>query len=277
MQLKYVRLIGLVIVLLALMAVIWSAAAQEEGEIPQIVIEATADGIPFPEEMPEGAVEVTFTNNSEESIGLIFLLLNEGVTADDVMAVFMEGGEEAALELVTVIGIVAADPGSSSDSTLMVLSPGNYMIFVESATGGVGTFTVADGPGEGAAPPPADVEVQLVDFAFNVPLSVAAGPQVWHIENIGEQNHEILVVPIPDDWDAGGLNQVLIDALGGGPEPEIEPVGFASAGPGGETWLTLDLEPGVYGLVCFFPDTAGEGHPHATLGMRQIIIVTEAE
>ena len=276
MHMKHFRAFGLIIGLLVLMTGFWTVDAQDEGEIPQVTIEATVDGIPFPEEMPEGAVQITFTNNTEGPITLIFLRLNEGVTADDVMAVFMEGGEEAALELVTVTGVVFGEP-ASPETTLLVLSPGNYMIFVESETGGVGTFTVADGPGEGVAPPPADVEVQLVDFAFNAPLSVAAGPQVWHIENIGEQNHEILVVPLPDDWDAGGFNENLIRALAGEEEieEEIEAIAAAFVDPGGQTWLTLDLEPGVYGLVCFFPDTAGEGHPHATLGMRQIITVSE--
>jgi hypothetical protein len=276
MHIKQFRASGLIIGLLVLMTGFWTVDAQDDSEIPQVTIEATVDGIPFPEEMPEGAVQITFTNNTEGPITLIFLRLNEGVTADDVMAVFMEGGEEAALELVTVTGVVFGEP-ASPETTLLVLSPGNYMIFVESETGGVGTFTVADGPGEGVAPPPADVEVQLVDFAFNAPLSVAAGPQVWHIENIGEQNHEILVVPLPDDWDAGGFNENLIRALAGEEEieEEIEAIAAAFVDPGGQTWLTLDLEPGVYGLVCFFPDTAGEGHPHATLGMRQIITVSE--
>lgn len=268
---KHIWLTGLVIVLL--LPMVWPAAAQDEGEIPQIIIEATADGVTIPEEMPEGAVEVTFTNSTEAPINLIVARLNDGVTQEDLMAALGSGGEEAALELVSLSGFLAGEPGSA-ESTLLILSSGNYVVVIESETGGMGAFTVADGPGEGAAPPEADVEVGLVDFAFVVPVTVEAGAQVWHIENTGEQNHELIVFPLPDDLTVAGFNELLLsDEETDGPPP----VAATFVAPGAQTWLQLDLEPGVYALICFFPDTSGSGHPHMALGMRQIITVTEAQ
>jgi hypothetical protein len=39
-------------------------------------------------------------------------------------------------------------------------------------------------------------------------------------------------------------------------------------------WIPVDLEPGTYGLVCFFPDLA-DGMPHANKGMYTIVEVAE--
>ena len=40
------------------------------------------------------------------------------------------------------------------------------------------------------------------------------------------------------------------------------------------TWVAVDLPPGTYGLLCFFPDIA-EGIPHAFLGMYTVVEVGE--
>ena len=137
-------------------------------------------------------------------------------------------------------------------------------------------FMVADSEGEGVAPPQADVEVVLVDFAFNAPIAITAGPQVWHIVNQGAQNHHMFVVPLDDGMTAGAFNEFLLRLLAGeeveGQEPLIE---WFAMSPGEQAWITYDLEPGTYAVVCVLPDFAGSGHNHAELGMRQIIIVTE--
>lgn len=37
--------------------------------------------------------------------------------------------------------------------------------------------------------------------------------------------------------------------------------------PGQTGWVTLDLKPGDYALVCFISSPANQGKPHVALGM----------
>ena len=280
MHAKHFRRVGLVIGLLVLMAGVWSTGAQDAGDIPHITIEATAEGFTIPEEMPEGIVEITFENHSEAPFGPMVVRLSEGVTLEDVGAVAAAGpeaGMQAIFEgLLSLLGAVTVMPEMTVDVTFD-FAPGTY-VFANTASGDPSSFqpfTVVDSEGEGAAPPEADVEVGLVDFAFNAPLAVAAGPQLWHIQNLGDQPHEMIVVPMDDAMTAGEFNQALLGSIAGEETEQVAPVIFWSMSPGEQAWITYDLEPGTYAVVCGFPDTSGSGHSHAELGMRQIIIVTE--
>ena len=281
MHAKHFRAVGLVM-LLVLMAGVWAAGAQDAGDIPHITIEATAEGFTIPEEMPEGVVQVTFENHSEAPFEPIVVRLSEGVTLEDVGAVAAAGpeaGMRAIFEgLLSLLGAVTVMPEMTVDVTFD-FAPGTY-VFANTAGGEPSSFqpfTVADSAGEGAAPPEADVEVGLVDFAFNAPIAVAAGPQLWHIQNVGDQLHEMIVVPMDDTMTAGEFNQALLRSLAGELQEEemVEPVIFWSMSPGEQAWITYDLEPGTYAVVCNLPDVTGSGHNHAELGMRQIVIVTE--
>jgi len=136
-------------------------------------------------------------------------------------------------------------------------------------------FTVARAGGEAPPVPEADVEVVMVDFAYDVPIAIPAGPQRWHIENRGTQPHEFELVPLDDNMTVGGFNELLLRALSGDEEGVPEPITFWIASPGVQGWITYDLEPGTYALVCEIPDLSGSEHNHAELGMRQIITVTE--
>jgi hypothetical protein len=278
MQAKHFRAVGLVMGLLALMAGVGAAEAQEAGDIPRVTIQATAEGITVPEEMPEGVVHVTFENHSETPIIPVIARLNEGVTPEALAAAAAEQ-PQAALALVSVLGGWGMVMPEMTVDVIFDFAPGTYVLAnVESQEQPFLPFTVADSEGEGAAPPEADVEVGLVDFAFNVPIAVAAGPQLWHIQNVGDQPHEMIVAPLDDAMTAGEFNQALLGSLAGeagemgaGPQPVI----FLFMSPGEQAWITYDLEPGTYAVVCGFPDMLGSGHVHSELGMRQIIIVTE--
>jgi hypothetical protein len=76
---------------------------------------------------------------------------------------------------------------------------------------------------------------------------------------------------------AGDFNQALLKSFAGeaGKEQTVEPVIFWMMSPGEQAWITYDLKPGTYAVVCVLPDTSGSGHNHAELGMRQIVIVTK--
>jgi hypothetical protein len=252
--------------------------AQDIGDIPFITIVATAEGFTVPEEMPEGVIQITFENNSDVPIQLFVARLNEGVTFEDLGAALEQGGEEAALPLVSLLGGVSVTPGAARD-VVYDFAPGMYLLVNERGEDdSLQPFSVVESEGEGAAPPEADVEVPLVDFAFNAPIAVAAGPQVWHIVNQGTQPHHMIVIPLDDNMPAGEINNLMLRVLAGEEVGEIEPsdaMSVAPLSPGEQIWVSYDLEPGTYALVCALPDFSGSGRIHVELGMRQVIIATE--
>lgn len=264
-------------VLSLLLALPMLGQAQDGMEIPQVTIEATADGLTLPENIPEGVVTVTFQNNSDAPFGPLIVRLSEGITLEDVEAI-AEDDPEAGMQAIfegqlSLLGAVTVMPEMAVDVTFD-FSPGTYLLANTANEEQGGSFTVVDSEGEGAAPPDADVEAVLLDFAFGMPIEVPAGPQLWHIQNPGAQPHQMIVISLDDALTAGGFNQLLLQ-IGSDEGEEPETVIYWDMSPGEQVWITYDLEPGTYGVVCAFPDTSGSGHVHAELGMRQIIIVTE--
>ena len=255
--------------------------AQEMSEIPQITIEATSDGFTAPEEIPEGVVRISAANNTEAPIIPVPTRFNEGVTLDDFMEALSQG-EEAVLPLISLLGGQTIMPGTTVD-VIYDLTPGNYVFAVFAGfdeAPGVYPFTVADEEGDGASMPEADLEVNLVDFAFGIPLEIAAGAHTVHLENRGEQWHEMFIGRVDETLTMSEIHERLAQALAEATAEEplegIEEVAFwFPMSPGEQAWLTLDLEPGTYLILCGLPDLSGSGHAHAELGMRQIFTVSD--
>jgi hypothetical protein len=121
-----------------------------------------------------------------------------------------------------------------------------------------------DGPQPGSSytidPKAQRVDVSLEDFSFALDGPIAAGRTSFVATNKGEQAHFLGVVKLKD-------GVTLEQAIQSEDESGID--GFweskiAAAG-GDEEVLTVDLQPGNYGLVCFLPDV--DGTPHAMKGM----------
>lgn len=273
---KFTQLISMFIIL-TLTANVFVAQAQDDTDIPHVTIEATADGFVMPDAIPEGAVTVIVQNNSDAPAEADFYQLNEGVTATDFEERMAEGNPMVLLELGVLLPGLPVEPGAAAEVTYN-FEAGNYVVlnWPADVPQEIIPFTVADEEGDGAAPPAADVSVDLTNFAFNMPIQVSVGEQVWHFSNMSEQPHEVILVPI-GDMTVQALNEILLTTMSGGEGPDdIAPVQFIPPmTSGAELWLDLDLEPGAYVIVCSFPDIFGDFTPHAMLGMRQTFIVTE--
>lgn len=123
--------------------------------------------------------------------------------------------------------------------------------------------------GCGSKPPPNEVTVVGLDYAFQAPDTLPAGPTAVAFENRGEVDHEMILVRLKEGVT---LDQVM-EALRTGGEPrdftEGGP-GILIAGPGRatESRLLVDLLPGrTYALVCNFQNEP-DAPPHTQLGMR---------
>ncbi|MEZ4519763.1 MAG: hypothetical protein R3C44_24015 [Chloroflexota bacterium] len=248
------------------------AAVEESatGQIPEVEITKVDGQLTVPDEVPSGPV--VFVNNTGVSVDPV--KLNEGVTADQLMQTLAED-EEAALQLVSLMGgPMSPDMGP----TVYDLQPGNYLM-VESDDEGAPTslapFTTGDP--SGATPPTADVEVQLVDFAFAIPGEIKSGPQTWAITNNGTQWHEMAIGKLAEGVTIDDLMTMIMseeEPDPSQPEPFELVAGWSPMGPGLTAWTTIDLPPGEYTILCFLPDLNGDFMPHASHGMIGSITVT---
>lgn len=253
-----------------------SEAAQ--GDLPVVTFTVTADGITVPDEVMSGIVEVQFANEGgPEGLPEIGRLV-EGATVDQVMEALgrMETeGPGPALELVKLYGYNEMSVGSR---LIYDLQPGNYVaILFPQEEGGMPLMAeFATGTASPAQAPTDVVPVQLDDFAFIMPDTVPSGPQLWQIENVGEQWHELAVVQTEGDMTIEELMQAAMES---GPEDNPEDLPFQIMGiwtpmsEGNRAWGIFDLPPGEYTVVCFLPDLAGDMSPHAMHGMvRQLVV-----
>lgn len=109
------------------------------------------------------------------------------------------------------------------------------------------------------------VDVVASEYTFEFG-DIAAGNTSFRLTNEGEEAHFLIVMKLAD-------GHTLDEALSSEGDPEEEgitedPTGeTALAAPGGEDeeFLTLDLVPGDYAMVCFIPGP--DGTPHAFSGM----------
>lgn len=117
--------------------------------------------------------------------------------------------------------------------------------------------------------------------------ALRAGPQVVRVDNIGAQPHFLLAAKGPDGMTEAQIGTILdeeMEAQMAGAEPaysdldpnvDITEEGFFTGTQSGGTsqWVLIDVAPGSYVLICFFPDL-GDGMPHAYHGMYTVVEVS---
>lgn len=264
-----------IVVALLIITVAVSAQDTAGAEIPTVTITATDDAIDAPSEVSAGFVNFTFENNrAEAAYSPVLARLNDGVTMEDLGAAMSGDNPMAALSLLTLYGGGNVASGGSLSYTVD-LTAGNYLLLEFDESGASPSepkmFTVAEGDMESMAAPESDVTLALVDFAFGVPAFISSGSHTWHLENVGSQPHEIIMIPLPE-----GIASVadVRAAMASENQPNIQPVFYwAAMSPGTNAWTTLDLDPGNYVLLCFFPDVNGDMAPHINHGMMQVFTV----
>jgi len=95
----------------------------------------------------------------------------------------------------------------------------------------------------------------------NTPSNTQSEVLVFHVTNAGAEAHEMIVLQLPEGADPAGLldGSVSFDQV-------TFIGGVFGLEPGDAQDLALvNLEPGDYTLICFFPSP--NGTPHAALGM----------
>lgn len=104
-----------------------------------------------------------------------------------------------------------------------------------------------------------------------VPATIPAGRVSFVVANMGWREHEMVVLPLPSGGTAGDRvpgRDGRVDETGSLGEASASCGAGAGEGiePGAVGWVTLDLAPGRYELVCNLPR-------HYASGMRQALVV----
>ncbi len=253
------------------------AAGCSTVSMPEATIQITDAGLTTPAEIEDGIVRINFEVG--EGHTPIMTRLNEGVTMEQFMEAFSEN-PDSAVSLVTLLGgggLVA----DTSQEVVYDLQPGTHVVIdFAGEQPPTASFQVAAEDDREANPPEADVQVGLVDFNFDMPAEIPAGPQTWEIENKGQQWHEMVIVKLNPGVTVEDIMAAMAAETEGGESPEepppFEDVAFwAPMSPGERAWASLDLEPGTYTALCFLPDFA-TGMSHLEHGMVRTLTVTES-
>ena len=120
-----------------------------------------------------------------------------------------------------------------------------------------------------APPGAAPIDVEIGDRSFTLDERSVSGPDVvLRGTNVSEEDHEMLVLRLA----SGYTTADLLRASGPDLPREVTFIGAATVTAGDEGDLVLvDLEPGVYTLVCLFTDP--EGIPHLAQGMEETFTI----
>jgi hypothetical protein len=120
--------------------------------------------------------------------------------------------------------------------------------------------------------PTPDIVLTLKDYDFQLSKPLTPGEHVIRVETAAGQPHELVLVRLGEGVTA---QQVVATEMGQskGPRPSYTFVGgVAPMEAGRHAYITVRLEPGTYGLICFMPD-AKDGKPHLAHGMLKEIKV----
>lgn len=118
-------------------------------------------------------------------------------------------------------------------------------------------------------PRPPHVDVAMDEMSFDHPDTLPAGRIVLEIENVGDLEHRLILIRLPDDFPP------IQEQIRGDERRRVAPLaGIPDLPPGAHKRLAADLEPGRYALVCMHEDP--DGVTHAEKGMASEFQVRES-
>jgi hypothetical protein len=264
----------------------------------ELTVTATADRLSVDQpEVPAGRYLVTLaddTGNPDLAIG--FVRLDEGETIEDLsFADELAAGtpmpmEEPSPDTFQFLydNYIAGGPSASSPQVVVDLPAGDYGVWTDDpfAENPAAPLTVTGDPNASVSGPEPAADVTIVEegeagvgYAFRLDGELRAGPQVVKVLNASDQPHFVLAMQYPEPITIDQLMAAFMfdPSSGATPPPgmlddtKLTFPGYASTQSASTTqWVTMDLVEGQAILVCFIPDPATGGVPHAFEGMIQL-------
>lgn len=201
------------------------------------------------------------------------------------------GGPPQGLFSATFAGGVYAPAGQSAQVVLDLI-PGEWIAWGDDpfAPQQPVVFSVTGEMPSDLPEPESSATLTMGEYVIEVTEGeLTAGQQVVKVENIGAQPHFVYVAKGPDDMTEEQVQAILdaemqaqitgtppaFDELELNPEEDFQDVvSTGTQSTDTDIWVPMNLEPGTYLMICFFPDI-DDGLPHAYHGMYTIVEVSE--
>lgn len=232
-----------------------------------------------PAEVQAGWTRLRLENHGDEWHLMSLMRLDDGKTADDMWAA-LNDQQSPPPEWLTEYGAPSGIASGGWTEVTVNLRPGTYVMicFISDANGrphfdlGMTKELRVVGP-EVTSPPNigADATLDLVEFGFGG-QPPQAGDRVLAVRNLGEQDHELLVVRLDPGATGLGWSEALFAMfdpnITDAPAPPGIPVGGTTfIAPGETQYVTVPFESGYrYAYLCYYWDEE-QGESHHDLGM----------
>lgn len=257
--------------ILSLRASVLPALAQTGSS--SVTISITDTSYQTPATLPSGRVAITFINKGTGAHGAQIIVLNPGVTLDQ----FMSAAQKVASSSTTPADVQAFFALVQDGGGVGTLAPGQSATVVNTLPAGNAVLidfegaeqvpisqpiTVA-GPAVAAPEPQANVDVTMMDDAYQMPSTIPSGTVTFKITNTGQDYHEFQL------YSVGTHTLADLEAALQGPQPPDWAANVGGSGgvaPGDTAWVSENLQPGNYVALCFIPDPQ-TGMPHFLMGM----------
>ncbi|MDQ6603972.1 MAG: hypothetical protein M3Z19_14715 [Chloroflexota bacterium] len=257
-----------------------AAAGTTSGGIQTMVIEAFDYGFRTLGSIPGGQTRVQMKNTGKEIHHAQFMLLNTGVTPDQLGAAFAKGeqGLGEVFGLVTQAGGAGVTLPGGGTEVILNLKEGQYMIacFIAGddhiphlAKGMLMPLKVTAAPVAASPAPAVNGTITMFDFDFTMPDTLPAGKSMYTVMNTGAQFHEFNIGQIVPGKTIGDVKAYYAATAPPAGPPPLIPMGGMNALTKGNTGIAVfDLMPGNYVAICNVPDQSKpNGDSHAHLGM----------
>lgn len=226
--------------------------------LPELNITVTDDHFDVPGVVPAGQTLITLKNIGHDSRASFLLRFPETMTIADIFAGVPDGDQPPAwLFTSTLVGFPGETLPGATNRAVVDLTPGLYLILDDFSQP---FFVLPAGSNDGtssAIEPTADGEVSLFEYSFKFPETISAGQQIWKITNAGRENHELLLVSVPDGTSVDQVTQYFTSESDASPvaglsRENVAPVGgLGWLSAGGIAWTEVNLPPGTYAALCF--------------------------
>ena len=252
-------------------------AGKATPTLPTVTVSMDGKSITVGGTLQSGAVDVQSTATGKVSGSPVFVRLQPGATADQLLA-FLKSPQANDPNNLTGIGTIVADleggPGTAEFQT--ILQPGDYVAFDASADKPTQwpstTFTVTQAATPAQLPPAAQSQT-AIEFGFRGPATLHDG-QVIRLANAGWVVHMIDAFGVKSP----AVGRKVIGLLKAGKDNQAGKLAnhsFVSllgpASHGATQQFVLHAAPGWYVEACFM-DTQ-DGREHTQLGMERLIHV----
>jgi hypothetical protein len=240
--------------------------------IPEVTFTATDYKFTVPPSIPSGLVKVTLKNDGTAPEGHQLNLIKLGsTTLNELKARVAKVDVKGLPESTVFVGGPNGVDAGKSGSAIVDLEPGDYaaVCFIPDAKGrshaSLGMFekvTVT-----ASADPVTKIDtagsITLSDFTFVFPKPFS-GSGTFEVKNVGVQLHELGIVQILPGKTFDDVKKMLFSTSPpAGPPPFQSVIGLTGLSHDAHAYLPMDLAPGNYVAVCFFPDVNKNGLPHA--------------